>query len=69
MKTAQDLENTLVKTVQLILDDPHGITEDAHASLMELVYKINPQSRALNYLTEASNYKGRVFLEEGVVVL
>jgi hypothetical protein len=63
-----ELEPILIKTVRQILDDSHGITEDAHGSLMELIFKINPESKSMNYLTNASNFKGRVFLEEDLAV-
>lgn len=63
-----ELEPILIKTVRLILDDSHGITEDAHGALMELIYKISPDSKSMNYLTNASNFKGRVFLEEDLSV-
>ena len=63
-----NLEPVLIRTIQLLLDDQHGISEDAHSALMELAYKISPESKALDYLAGASVYKGRVFVEEGVTV-
>ena len=60
----EKIESLLIKTVKLIFDDQYGTTEAAYESLMELVYNINPNSKALEYLAEAQNYKGRMFLDE-----
>jgi hypothetical protein len=59
-----NLENILVKTVKLLLDDSNGISDEAYQSLMELIYNVNPDSRALEYMAETEGFKGRKFLNE-----
>lgn len=59
------LETALCRAVKNLLDDQYGISEEAHANLMEFVYRFSPESRAMKYLTESSIYKGRCFVEEG----
>jgi hypothetical protein len=62
------LDTALLRAVKLLLDDQHGVSEEAHASLMEFIYRFDPESKALVYLTAASSYKGRCFVEEGFEV-
>jgi hypothetical protein len=59
-----DLEPLLVNTVKLLLDDADGISDLAYQSLMELIFSINPESKALDYMAETEGYKGRKFLNE-----
>jgi hypothetical protein len=59
-----NLENILVKTVKLLLDDSNGISDEAYQSLMELIYNVNPSSQALEYMAETEGFKGRKFLNE-----
>ena len=59
-----DLENILVNTVKLLLDDSNGISDEAYESLMELIFKIKPDSQALEYMAETESFKGRKFLNE-----
>jgi len=60
----QELEPILINTVRLLLDDSNGISDPAYQSLMELIYSINPDSRALDYMAETEGFKGRKFLNE-----
>jgi hypothetical protein len=60
-----DLETTLINTVVLLLDDSNGISDEAFESLMQLIYKVKPDSRALEYMAETEGFKGRKFLNEG----
>lgn len=62
------LEPVLIRVIQLLLDDQHGISEEAHSALMELAYKVDANGKALEYLANASVYRGRVFVEEGATV-
>jgi hypothetical protein len=63
-KETSVVETALLRTVKLLLDDQHGISEAAHGALMELAYRIEPNTKALEYLSAATLFKGRVFLEE-----
>jgi len=63
-----NLENILVKTVVLLLDDSNGISDEAFESLMQLIYEVKPDSRALEYMAETEGFKGRKFLNEGFVL-
>jgi hypothetical protein len=61
------MENTdclLVKAVQTLLDDSHGISDEAYEYLMKYIYTVNPKSRALEYLASTQSFKGRKFLDE-----
>lgn len=59
-----DLEVTLINTVKLLLDDSNGISDQAYQSLMELIYLVSPESKALDYMAETEGFKGRKFLNE-----
>jgi hypothetical protein len=59
-----DLETILINTVKLLLDDSHGISDEAYESLMQLIYSVKPDSRALEYMAETEGFKGRKFLNE-----
>jgi hypothetical protein len=58
------IEPYLIDAVKKLLDDPHGISDEAYQSLMELIYRINPESRSLEYMGETEGFKGRKFLNE-----
>lgn len=64
----QELEPVLVNTVKLLLDDANGISDQAYQALMELIYQINPESKALDYMAETEGFKGRKFLNEDFVL-
>jgi hypothetical protein len=59
-----ELEPILINTVKLLLDDSNGISDAAYESLMQLIYSINPESKALEYMAETEGFKGRKFLNE-----
>lgn len=60
----EQLETVLVNTVKLLLDDSNGISDAAYESLMQLIYSVNPESKALEYMAETEGFKGRKFLNE-----
>jgi hypothetical protein len=57
-------EFLLVKAVQLLLDDPNGISDAAYEYLMNFIYNAYPKSKALEYLAATQSFKGRKFLDE-----
>lgn len=64
METAEYTEHLLVKAVQLLLDDPNGISDAAYEYLMNYIYNAHPKSKALEYLAATQGFKGRKFLDE-----
>lgn len=62
--TMEFIEPYLIDAVKKLLDDAHGISDEAYQALMELIYKINPESRSLEYMGETEGFKGRKFLNE-----
>lgn len=60
----EQLEPILINAVRLLLDDSNGISDEAYEALMQLIYKINPESKALEYMAETEGFKGRKFLNE-----
>jgi hypothetical protein len=62
MKNISD--ELLVDTVVSLLDDQNGIPEKSVALLMQVISAINPTSKSLEYLAEASIFRGRAFLPE-----
>lgn len=57
-------DDLLIKAVSLLLDDSHGISDEAHAALMQYVFATNPASKALEILACTQSFKGRKFLPE-----
>ena len=57
-------DSLLVDLVVSLLDDQNGVPESSVSLLMQVISAINPDSKALEYLAEASIYRGRCFLPE-----
>lgn len=57
-------EPLLHQLVVSLLDDQNGIPEASVGLLMEVISRINPNSESIQYLAEASIFRGRAFLPE-----
>lgn len=64
MKETNISDTLLTELVITLLDDQNGIPEESVSMLMEVISRINPDSQAIEYLAEASIFRGRAFLPE-----